>query len=1492
MDNKQINQTTSPRKDAIEEKEVNKTVTAMINDNSNPPVVEEKPQEQKLQPQMEIPYTSTKTIFTLEYDVQPKQLLNDDHSCQPIPSQLAQEQPIMTNVSNINASPAISPSKSAINNKLLLSSLKGKPQSKQQQTLHSNGINRVSSSQKSIPISKNDDVASMTQAHDNNDNNGTMVPVVVPPRDTVNVARRVSSLSLDLNKDGICVADSNAVSLSTIIYPVEESAMAKPLSIFEKTDNSAAQSTSTTTTKTTTTTTNNNNNNNNNSSDDIAVASSSSSSPSSPSTKTNNSTNSLCSTSPYTKMKTVAEFSNNNSNITASFITTNTNTCTKVAAATIDNENLTKSSPPSAVSPKKKTKASSIGIINNTCSTDLVESDSATTTSTKKENNNNGMVILTSTDKKNMNGEEEIILKKKLTEQGSSITRTRRPQSENVEGEDSEEVSTPTSESNDNNALLRQLKRLRSFNVPGGSEAYGTSLPKRTKKAPQRLRQDNANFSSEENKNIKHMSVAHSTTTSTTTSTSSSSTSKSSRKRRIEKHMPVAPPPPPPPPTTTTTNSTPSTEKSSRKRRIEKLSQEAKGTASTTLPGRRRCMRCISNGATTSQAIECPGGKGRSGKGACKFFLQDDTRVVVPHSIAHRRRCMLCIKNGAPTSQAIECPGGKGQSGKGVCKFFSQEVKCVVAPVSVAHHRRCMLCIKNGAPTSQSIEYPGGKGQSGKGVCKFFSQEVKSVVNKDKVDSSSSLPQRRPRRCRRCVDKGTSSCQAASCMGSIGSYGSKSCEYFEENGTIRKEFKDRMNHKKSENKKEEGESILASPSLASTKHKTKLGKGRWTVEEHKRFLQAFDLFGTDWTKVAAMVKTRAVNKVQSYAHNSAFGHTLSNWSVNDYEHFLKKGPESWNLANNDHIINKLRLKEHKKDVVSTHASASCSTFTSSFSHATSSGEGGKESTTKATYSREAFHETIQHTAVQPTENIAESKQETTPRSNLDFNPNKKINVSKTPAEMNGTEGKSSDSVGNAHSCESGNSSRSTSKSDTKMTTEVNGTEDGKPSDSVGNAPGCETGNSTRSTSKPTTSDPIQKVFDPKKVTENDDSQECNSCGVPSLLNENGRILEKKGADHIDNVIADQNVAQICPATNNNENDVVGDSNSNAKVVVECQMCKLRREGRGRKIAHDAFCRHSRLYTGPDKYICGTYKMKKPAVSGTLKKKKLAASSSSSSAKSSTMIDTEALRKSTKYQPGDSKYLYAVRKLASFNEPPENEKHDTEIEVTAGGRIHPKRRRITCSFYEPRIMPDNKLKINQEEEQSVEDDDTENDNDDGDDDIHNNNPNNRRRKSTAMKSTKPKTECKACLFGSSYKMGHCVSCPRSRYYDPTATPASNYTEHQKNKKRGRAEVQLLRATATTTTGSDDDNFDSGNETDPTSNKRKKKKNNNNYDMSSSKKRKKSSSSKASSSISSSSDRRRNNNSFTVSQDTTRRIVTNALIRFQFQDRNHKIRKDHP
>lgn len=41
--------------------------------------------------------------------------------------------------------------------------------------------------------------------------------------------------------------------------------------------------------------------------------------------------------------------------------------------------------------------------------------------------------------------------------------------------------------------------------------------------------------------------------------------------------------------------------------------------------------------------------------------------------------------------------------------------------------------------------------------------------------------------------------------------------------------------------------------------------GRWTQEEHERFLQGLELFGKKWTKVAEVVRTRTTVQVRSHA---------------------------------------------------------------------------------------------------------------------------------------------------------------------------------------------------------------------------------------------------------------------------------------------------------------------------------------------------------------------------------------------------------------------------------------------------------------------------------------------------------------------------------------------------------------------------------------------------------------------------------------------------
>merc|ERR1711935_332678 len=62
-----------------------------------------------------------------------------------------------------------------------------------------------------------------------------------------------------------------------------------------------------------------------------------------------------------------------------------------------------------------------------------------------------------------------------------------------------------------------------------------------------------------------------------------------------------------------------------RKRRVEEISmaeRAAAGKIVSPMRGRqrRRCMRCVDNGAASSVAVECLGAKGRFGRDACEYF--------------------------------------------------------------------------------------------------------------------------------------------------------------------------------------------------------------------------------------------------------------------------------------------------------------------------------------------------------------------------------------------------------------------------------------------------------------------------------------------------------------------------------------------------------------------------------------------------------------------------------------------------------------------------------------------------------------------------------------------------------------------------------------------------------------------------------------------------------------------------------------------------------
>ncbi len=66
-------------------------------------------------------------------------------------------------------------------------------------------------------------------------------------------------------------------------------------------------------------------------------------------------------------------------------------------------------------------------------------------------------------------------------------------------------------------------------------------------------------------------------------------------------------------------------------------------------------------------------------------------------------------------------------------------------------------------------------------------------------------------------------------------------------------------------------STMSNPSLknrlTASPIPTQIKGGEWTQEEHELFLKGFRRFGSSWTKVAAVVKTRTNKQIRSHAQN-------------------------------------------------------------------------------------------------------------------------------------------------------------------------------------------------------------------------------------------------------------------------------------------------------------------------------------------------------------------------------------------------------------------------------------------------------------------------------------------------------------------------------------------------------------------------------------------------------------------------------------------------
>ena len=481
--------------------------------------------------------------------------------------------------------------------------------------------------------------------------------------------------------------------------------------------------------------------------------------------------------------------------------------------------------------------------------------------------------------------------------------------------------------------------------------------------------------------------------------------------------------------------------------------------------------------------------------------------------------------------------------------------------------------------------------------------------------------------------------------------------------------------------------------LVSSRQKSTVVNGRWTEEEHNRFVQGLILFGTDWGEITKIVKSRSAKQVLAYSRNANRGMTLGHWSLKDYKILGKIAPKSWSTGSyfsKEDILKKLQSKERRQ------TAKVIPSFPSS-----------------------------------PVLNNINERKETT------------LKIPSIRQNNNDDSSKKKDSIQAAIS---------------------------KPRESE--------------------NDKSQQLLIKSKQEGSEKTKETSSIVTDHAFVDVSHIdsmllfSNKNNAGRED--IAATNTTPICneiePKTN-----IFSDSYFDINGV-ECKMCKIKRLGIRKKIAHDVFCPRSRFYkellpksidSGNEMLISNNSCTIEPTIAEL--PDTVRSSSGVNNNPKFPLPDTA----TSSFEVNDNpKFPKALRELASFNEPSKTEKFkDTEIKITAGGRIHPKRNRVRNEFFDPTTIPGHEQKHIHRNKQS---------------------------------------------FGE---------------YD------DDVEEY--------------------------DECDSGIETDPTSNKRQKHLSSRHNKLSAKKKT-----------------RVRCLNNFTVSKDTTRRIITNALIRYQLQDRNNKNRSRFP
>lgn len=163
--------------------------------------------------------------------------------------------------------------------------------------------------------------------------------------------------------------------------------------------------------------------------------------------------------------------------------------------------------------------------------------------------------------------------------------------------------------------------------------------------------------------------------------------------------------------------------------------QKSKKAESTVQPNLFRGDKTITNSTLQGTTIHTrdPFKRTRSSPVSEAAAVSLDDRYFSPPSKSrqkHVRRCMRCVENGGSHAQASSCNGRKGRLGRNYCEFFDsngKRIKAFEEPESPQRTtpsgrkpRRCVRCIENGTTEEQATECPGAKGRLGQKACIHF----------------------------------------------------------------------------------------------------------------------------------------------------------------------------------------------------------------------------------------------------------------------------------------------------------------------------------------------------------------------------------------------------------------------------------------------------------------------------------------------------------------------------------------------------------------------------------------------------------------------------------------------------------------------------------------------------------------------------------------------------------------------------------------------------